>query len=117
MQAIVLAALFALIVGIALARYLDYMDDSVRTSDDVENILRLPALPVIPTVGNSARRSLLSAMPGSKRNGHQGGPELLLNASQRSALAESYRQLRSMVLFASAGGGPKTLPVTTSQRC
>ena len=30
MQVIVLAALFALIVGIALARYLDYMDDSVR---------------------------------------------------------------------------------------
>ena len=115
MQAIVLAALFALIVGIALARYLDYMDDSVRTSDDVENFLRLPALTVIPTVGNSARRRLLSAMPGSKRNGHQGGPELLLNGSQRSALAESYRQLRTLVLLSSAGGAPKTLLVTSSQ--
>ena len=116
MQAIVLAALFALIVGIALARYLDYMDDSVRTSEDVENFLRLPALTVIPTIGNSARRRLLSAMPGgSKRNGHQGGPELLLNGSQRSALAESYRQLRTLVLLSSAGGAPKTLLVTSSQ--
>src|SRR3989441_4194750 len=41
MQAIVLAGLFALIAGIALAHYLDYMDDSVRTSEDVENFLRL----------------------------------------------------------------------------
>src|SRR5438876_5953144 len=115
MQAIVLAALFALIAGIALARYLDYMDDSVRTSEDVENFLRLPALTVIPTIGNSARRRLLSAMPGvSKRNGHQ-GPELLLNSSQRSALAESYRQLRTLVLLSSAGGAPKTLLVTSSQ--
>ena len=114
-QAIALAALFALILGIALARYLDYMDDSVRTSEDVENFLRLPALTVIPTIGNSARRRLLSAMPGSKRNGHQGGPELLLNGSQRSALAESYRQLRTLVLLSSAGGAPKTLLVTSSQ--
>ncbi|PYS32967.1 MAG: hypothetical protein DMF75_10720, partial [Acidobacteria bacterium] len=115
MQAIALAALFALILGIALARYLDYMDDSVRTSEDVENFLRLPALTVIPTIGNSARRRLLSAMPGSKRNGHQGGPELLLYGSQRSALAESYRQLRTLVLLSSAGGAPKTLLVTSSQ--
>src|SRR3989440_1576182 len=115
MQAIVLAALFALILGIALARYLDYMDDSVRTSEDVENFLRLPALTVIPSIGNSARRRLLSAMPGSKRNGHAGGPELLLNGSQRSALAESYRQLRTLVLLSSAGGAPKTLLVTSSQ--
>lgn len=114
MQAIVLAALFALIAGIALAHYLDYMDDSVRTSEDVENFLRLPALTVIPTIGNSARRRLLSAMPGSKRNG-QVGPELLLNGSQRSALAESYRQLRTLVLLSSAGGAPKTLLVTSSQ--
>jgi len=115
MQAIVLAALFALIAGIALAHYLDYMDDSVRTSEDVENFLRLPALTVIPTIGNSARRRLLLAMPGSKRNGHQVGPELLLNGSQRSALAESYRQLRTLVLLSSAGGAPKTLLVTSSQ--
>src|SRR5437763_1220753 len=115
MQAIVLAALFALIAGIALAHYLDYMDDSVRTSEDVENFLRLPALTVIPTNGNPARRRLLLAMPDRKRNGHQGGPELLLNGSQRSALAESYRQLRTLVLLSSAGGAPKTLLITSSQ--
>ncbi len=114
-QAIALAALFALILGIALARYLDYMDDSVRTSDDVESFLRLPALTVIPTVANSARRRLLSAMPGNRRNGHDKSPELLLNAPTRSALAESYRQLRTLVLLSSAGGAPKTLLVTSSQ--
>src|SRR5438105_8265707 len=114
-QAIVLASLFALIAGIALAHYLDYMDDSVRTSEDVENFLRLPALTVIATMGNPARRRVLLALPGSKRNGHQVGPELLLNGSQRSALAESYRQLRTLVLLSSAGGAPKTLLVTSSQ--
>jgi len=57
MQAIALAALFALILGIAMARYLDYMDDSVRTSEDVENFLRLPALTVNGTGAREARNS------------------------------------------------------------
>lgn len=115
-QAILLAALFSLILGIALARYLDYLDDSVHTSEDVENFLRLPALAVIPSLGSFTRRRLLSAIPGShKKNGNHSGEELLLNSSQRSSLAESYRQLRTSVLLSSAGGAPRTLLVTSSQ--
>lgn len=115
-QAIALALLFSVILGVALARYLDYLDDSVRTSDDVENFLRLPALAVIPSLGSFARRRLLKALPGGqKKNGADGGAELLLNASQRSPLAESYRQLRTSVLLSSAGGAPRTLLVTSSQ--
>jgi succinoglycan biosynthesis transport protein ExoP len=115
-QAILLAIMFSLILGVALARYLDYLDDSVRTSDDVENFLRLPALAVIPSLGGFARRRLLSVLPGGqKRNGSRLGEELLLNASHRSPLAEAYRQLRTSVLLSSAGGAPKTLLVTSSQ--
>ena len=114
-QAIALAAMFALILGIALARYLDYLDDSVRTSEDVENFLRLPALAVIPSLGSFTRRRLLSAIPGGSKNGNHAGEELLLNASHRSSLAESYRQLRTSVLLSSAGGAPGTLLITSSQ--
>ena len=114
-QAIALAAMFSLVLGIALARYLDYLDDSVRTSDDVENFLRLPALAVIPSLGSVTRRRLLSAFSGGqKKNGHN-GDELLLNSSHRSPLAEAYRQLRTSVLLSSAGGAPRILLVTSSQ--
>ena len=113
-QAIALAALFSLILGVALSRYLDYLDDSVRTSEDVENFLRLPALAVIPSIG-SHRRRLLAALPGSQKSNGHGGAELLLNESQRSPLAESYRQLRTSVMLSSAGGAPQTLLVTSSQ--
>ena len=114
-QATALAALFSLILGIALARYLDYLDDSIGSSEDVENFLRLPSLAVIPALGGAGRRRLLSVLPGSsKKNGHT-GDELLLNTSQRSPLAESYRQLRTSILLSSAGGAPRTLLVTSSQ--
>jgi succinoglycan biosynthesis transport protein ExoP len=114
-QAVLLAALFSLILGVALARYLDYLDDSIGTTEDVEKFLRLPALAVIPSLGGHTRRRLLSALPGGRKNGYQGGEELLLNASKRSPLAESYRQLRTSVLLSSPGGAPQTLLVTSSQ--
>lgn len=114
-QMIALAALLALILGIALARYLDYLDDSIGTSEEVENFLRLPALAVIPTLGSANSRRLLSAFPSYKKNGRKGGEELLLHSSQRSPLAEAYRQLRTSVLLSSPGGAPKTLLITSSQ--
>lgn len=113
-QMVALAALLALILGIALARYLDYLDDSIGTSEEVESFLRLPALAVIPALAGTTSRRLLSAMP-SKKNGRKGGEELLLHSSQRSPLAEAYRQLRTSVLLSSPGGAPKTLLVTSSQ--
>jgi len=110
-----LAALLALVVGVALARYLDYLDDSIGTSEEVENFLRLPALAVIPALGGSTSRRLLSAIPTNRQNGNKRGDELLLNGSQRSPLAEAYRQLRTSILLSSPGGAPKTLLITSSQ--
>ena len=66
--------------------------------------------------GGVARRRLLSSATAlQKRNGNTGGnPELLLNVNGRSALAESYRQLRTSVLLSTAGRAPKTLLITSS---
>jgi len=67
--------------------------------------------------GGGARRRLLSSATAlQKHNGSNGGgnPELLLNVTGRSALAESYRQLRTSVLLSTAGRAPKTLLITSS---
>jgi polysaccharide biosynthesis transport protein len=114
-QMVALAALLALILGIALARYLDYLDDSIGTSEEVENFLRLPALAVIPALNGANSRRLLAAFGNHKKNGRRGGEELLLHTEQKSPLAEAYRQLRTSVLLSSPGGAPRTLLVTSSQ--
>jgi capsular exopolysaccharide synthesis family protein len=65
--------------------------------------------------GPARRRLLSSATSIQKRNGNNGGnPELLLHVTGRSALAESYRQLRTSVLLSTAGRAPRTLLVTSS---
>ena len=116
LESILLAALVAFVFGVALARYLDYLDDTIHSSDDVEKMLRLPALAVIPAMGASKRKRLLSTVTSlQKRNGNGSHPELLLNLDPSSPLAEAYRHLRTSILLSSAGGAPQTLLVTSSQ--
>ncbi|PYS61248.1 MAG: hypothetical protein DMF76_11585 [Acidobacteria bacterium] len=118
MRSVMLAFVLALALGVGLALFLEYLDDSIHSTDDVEKFLRLPALAVIPSMsgGVARRRRLLSSATAlQKRNGNTSGtPELLLNVNGRSALAESYRQLRTSVLLSTAGRAPKTLLITSS---
>lgn len=115
MQSIALALIVSLVFGVALARYLDYLDDSVHSAEDVEKTLRLPALAVIPSLGSMSRRRLLQSKNGLQLKGNNGSGPLLLDINSHSPLAEAYRQLRTSVLLSSAGGAPKTLLVTSSQ--
>src|SRR5216683_80790 len=116
MRSVMLAFVLALALGVGLALFLDYLADTIHSTDDVEKFLRLPALAVIPAMGGVSRRRLFSSATAlQKRNGSNGGnPELLLKVNGRSALAESYRQLRTSVLLSTAGRAPKTLLITSS---
>jgi polysaccharide biosynthesis transport protein len=117
LQGVALALLISFVFGIGLSRYLEYLDDTVHSSEDVEKMLRLPALAVIPAIGSLATRRFLPTMTAAlqKRNGEVAHPELLLNVDARSPLAEAYRHLRTSVLLSAAGGAPQTLLVTSSQ--
>ena len=126
LQAIFVAFVLALAFGIALALLLEYMDDTVRSPEDVETYLRLPSLAVIPSVAGYSRSKFFPFASktlqlsngngnGKASNGNgQSRAELLMNCDSRSALAESYRQLRTSVLLSTAGRPPKTLLVTSS---
>ncbi|HYR76637.1 MAG TPA: polysaccharide biosynthesis tyrosine autokinase [Pyrinomonadaceae bacterium] len=124
LQGVILGFLFSLGFGVCLATLLEYLDDSVRSSDDVSRMLRLPTLATIPMLKNGRLRRALSAettslqLQNGNGNGHKNGngrvnPALLLDVDQRSPLAEAYRHLRTSVLLSSAGHAPKTLVVTS----
>ena len=114
----VLVALFLSFgLGIGLALFLEYLDDTVHSTDDCERFLHLPALAVIPAVGGSTRRRRMlgSSVALQKRNGNSAvTPELLINVDGRSPLAESYRHLRTSILLSTAGRAPRSLLVTSS---
>jgi capsular exopolysaccharide synthesis family protein len=108
---IIVAFLISLAAGIGLAFLLDYLDDSVKSSDDIGRHLRLPTLALIPYQNVFEKRKLLSA-----KNGNGATSTALVSLEDnRSAMAEAYRHLRTSLLFSSAGNPPKTILVTSSQ--
>ena len=73
---IALGVIVGLIAGIGLAFFIEYLDTSVKTIDDVEQVLQSPVLSVIPQ-----------------------GVGLMIEDGAESPHAEAYRVLRTNVLF------------------
>lgn len=118
MQGVFVALVLALAFGVALSLFLEYLDDTIKTTGDVESGLRLPSLAVIPIAGTSPTQRFLPLRALQRRNGngngHAPGRELLINQDGPSLQAEAYRHLRTSVLLSTPGGAPRTLLVTSS---
>ncbi len=122
LQGILLAFIFSFGFGVCLAVMLEYLDDSVRSTEDVSKVLRLPTLATIPALrkGSTPRQllpsqatSLLQTRNGNGNGNGKSNSALLLDLDKRSPLAEAYRRLRTSVLLSSPGHAPKTLVITS----
>lgn len=112
---IMIAFLLSLAAGIGLAFLMDYLDDSVKTSDDIGRHLGLPTLALIPhhSVTEKRRLGVGGLVPA---NGHAASATSIVTLEERhSPMAEAYRHLRTSLLFSSAGKPPQTILVTSSQ--
>lgn len=110
----VIAALFlSTLFGMGLALFLEYLDDTIRTTDEIENYLQLPALAAIPSIDSVPKRKLLLVGATENEDENPQSP-LLISADSRSSLAEAYRHLRTSILLSTAGHAPKTLLVSSS---
>src|SRR6266404_813489 len=109
---IFVAFLLSLGAGIGLAFLLDFLDDTVKTIDDIDRYLHLPALALIPA---SRARGRLIGIGSSPATGSADTTALAMVHDARSPIAESYRHLRTSLLLSSAGQPPKTILVTSSQ--
>jgi len=104
--------LLSLVAGIGLAFLLDYLDDSIKSSDDIGRQLGLPTLALIPYQSATDKRKMsLTAANGNANS----SVALTALEDNRSAVAEAYRHLRTSLLFSSAGKPPQTILITSSQ--
>jgi succinoglycan biosynthesis transport protein ExoP len=101
-------------LGVGLAFLFSYLDRSLRTPEQVEEHLHVPALGVIPSVAVGPRPRGLR-LPGKKRPepGGETGIELLPHLNSRSMIAERYRAFRTALLLSWAGG-IKSLVLTSA---
>lgn len=112
---ILVAFLVSFAAGIGLAFLLDYLDDSVKSSDDIGRFLGLPTLALIPHYFGSEKKRL--GLMAANGNGNGIGPStaLITLEERHSPMAEAYRHLRTSLLFSSAGKPPQSILVTSSQ--
>jgi polysaccharide biosynthesis transport protein len=110
---IIVGMLLSLAAGIGLAFLMDYLDDSVRTSEDINRHLGLPTLALIPYTdpGVNGRLGLTSGLT----KGTVVQSALVKLEERNSPTAEAYRHLRTALLFSSAGKPPQTILVTSSE--
>lgn len=103
-------------LGVGLAFLQEYLDNTLKTPDEVESLLRLPSLGLIPSVRlngstKSAEQGLATIGIGSNGNGTNGAYALALQ--QNATALEAYRSLRTSILL-SAHPVPKMLLVTSA---
>jgi capsular exopolysaccharide synthesis family protein len=112
------AFLLSLALGIGLAFFIEYLDDSVRSTDDVENFIHLPSVAIIPQLASLKSKRLIGlgsrSGPLVPATAGANGEILLTDLDKRSPIVEAYRHLRTSILLSTAGRAPRTILITSS---
>jgi capsular exopolysaccharide synthesis family protein len=110
MYNIAISILVGLVLGVTLAIVEESLDTSVKSAEDLERVLGVPALAVVPL----ARSSWLKASR-EKSRAEQSSVESIVLRHPTSSLAESYHILRTAILLSTAPRPPQALLVTSAQ--
>jgi succinoglycan biosynthesis transport protein ExoP len=114
---IMLALLVGLVGGVGLAIFREYLDNTVKSPDDIETLTGLPSLAVVPSLpalnGNGGR---LSRFMKDSESPTGTGPrvELLSYVQPKSQISEAFRALRTSLLLSQAEHPPQVILVTSA---
>ena len=104
---LMLAIIVGLATGLGLAFFFEYLDNTIKLPDDIKQHLKIPFLGPVPLfetqgIGN----------PGNP--GHDGNPVLVTLHAPKSSASESYRGIRTNILFSSAESPPQVILITSA---
>jgi capsular exopolysaccharide synthesis family protein len=106
------ALMLGLATGVGLAFLKEGLDNTIRTTEQAQNISGLPSLGMIPLGSKSAREGPKSkglVIASSKE-----AVELVTMDRPQGPMAESYRALRTSLLLSNLGAPPKVIMVTSA---
>jgi polysaccharide biosynthesis transport protein len=110
-----LAFLVGLVGGVGLALLREYLDNTVKTPDDVETLVRLPSLAVVPAFGDAANMGRKAGLlKGLSSNGHEKRSGLVAQHSPKSQVSEAFRALRTTLLLSQPDRPPQVILVTSA---
>jgi succinoglycan biosynthesis transport protein ExoP len=113
---IMLAILVGLVGGIGLALFREYLDNTIKSPDDIEALTGLPSLAVVPSLpglnGHHRRLSRFSRETPQVTAGPR--VELLSYVQPKSQISEAFRALRTSLLLSQAEHPPQVILVTSA---
>lgn len=99
---ILLAVVVGLTLGIGLAFLLEYLDNTIKFPEEVKNYLKIPYLGPVPAYAADAEDH---GMPSA---------DLITVHSPKSTASESFRGIRTGILYSSADRPPQVILVTSA---
>jgi len=123
---LVLSLFTGLALGVGLAFFFDYLDKSVKTLDELEQVTAVPALGLIPAELPEVPRLMLvreSGPKGMRVKVVRSAPkapvgrariELISHVDAKSKLAEAFRELRTALLVSQPGGPPRSILIAST---
>jgi tyrosine-protein kinase Etk/Wzc len=105
---LLLGLIVGAMLGVGLAFFREYLDDSIKDEEGAKRLLGLPVLTLIPFIGRRAnsRPKKGEALPPERT--------LIADLDPRSSAAESFRSLRTALHFAGNGRPNQVLLVTST---
>lgn len=97
---IFLGTILGLFMGIAVAFTFEFLDNTLKNPEDIRNYLNVPYLGPVPTF-DLEREDI-------------DNPELITQYSPKSTASESYRGIRTSLLFSSADKPPKIILISSA---
>ncbi|MCD6336141.1 MAG: polysaccharide biosynthesis tyrosine autokinase [Candidatus Latescibacteria bacterium] len=111
---LVLGAMVGLGLGLGIAFALEYMDNTIRTAEDLSRTLGLSVMGTIPDIQkleNMQRKR--SGKKKRKGGGEQDDPGLISRYETKDMVVESYRSLRTNLQFASVDKPLKSMLISS----
>lgn len=106
---VILAGMVSLMLGLALAFMLDYLDRTIKSIADIERVLDAPLLGTIPKVDDEELENAVGETALRDR-------DLYVHDNNDSPVAEHCRSIRTNILFSSANRPMKTLTISSPQK-
>lgn len=114
---IILSIVVGFLGGLGLALLREYLDNTVKTPDDIETLARLPSLAVVPALANSKskRGGLISKLLKAPiAIAKEGRAELVSHNMPQSQMSEAFRALRTSLLLSQADHPPQVILMTSA---
>jgi polysaccharide biosynthesis transport protein len=121
-RSLLLSMAVGLLGGVGVAFLRNYLDNTLKTPEDIGRFLHLPTLGLVPNVEQIERRAYAlaptknpSLLRGALKSQEAGKVQPIVSHHPLSLMSESYQAICTALLFSQPERAPRTILITSSQ--